>query len=74
MSPGRRSSLGIGLAVVVALGAPAARASFHLMQIEQALGGVCGDTSAQAIAQAIQLRMRSGGQNLVSGRNHGDFK
>ena len=33
------------------------------MQIEQVIGGVCGDTSAQA----IQLRMRAGLQNLVSG-------
>jgi hypothetical protein len=37
-------------------------ASFHLMQIEQVIGGVDGDTTAQA----IQLRMRSLGQNLVS--------
>jgi hypothetical protein len=39
------------------------QASFHLMQIEQVIGGVNGDTTAQA----IQLRMRFGGQNLVSG-------
>jgi len=32
------------------------------MQIEQVIGGVDGDTSAQA----IQLRMRAAGQNLVS--------
>jgi len=38
-------------------------ASFHLMQIEQVTGSYCGDPNAQA----IQLRMRSGGQNLVSG-------
>jgi hypothetical protein len=31
------------------------------MQIEQVIGGVAGDTSLQA----IQLRMRSGGQNFV---------
>jgi hypothetical protein len=37
-------------------------ASFHLMQIEQVIGGVNGDTTAQA----VQLRMRSSGQNLVS--------
>lgn len=36
--------------------------SFHLMQIEQVIGGVNGDTSKQA----IQLRMRSSFQNLVS--------
>lgn len=35
-----------------------ASAGFHLMQIEQVIGGVNGDTTAQA----IQLRMRSGGQ------------
>jgi hypothetical protein len=33
------------------------------MQIEQVLAGYCGDTAKQA----IQLRMRSGGQNLVNG-------
>jgi hypothetical protein len=38
-----------------------ANATFHLMQIEQVIGSVEGDTTAQA----IQLRMRSGGQNLV---------
>ncbi|MEK6677384.1 MAG: hypothetical protein AABZ47_17245 [Planctomycetota bacterium] len=37
-------------------------ASFHLMQIEQVIGGVNGDTTAQA----IQLRMRLGGQNLLN--------
>lgn len=43
--------------------AGAAEAAFHLMQIEQIIGGVNGDTTAQA----IQLRMRSAGQNFVSG-------
>ena len=38
-----------------------AHASFHLMQIEQLIVGVSGDDTAQA----IQLRMRSNGQNLV---------
>ena len=38
-----------------------ANATFHLMQIEQVIGSVGGDMTAQA----IQLRMRSGGQNLV---------
>jgi hypothetical protein len=37
-------------------------ASFHLMQIEQVIGGVNGDTTAQA----IQLRMRAFGQEFVS--------
>ena len=39
-----------------------ADASFHLMQIEQVIGGVNGDVTAQA----IQLRTRALGQNLVS--------
>lgn len=38
-----------------------ARASFHLMQIEQVIGGVNGDPTAQA----IQLRMRSAFQNQM---------
>lgn len=42
---------------------PEAHATFHLMQIEQVIGGVNGD----ATAQAIQLRMRAIGQNFVSG-------
>jgi hypothetical protein len=46
---------------VVAL-QPAAHASFHEMQIEQVIGSVDGDTTAQA----IQLRMRAPGQNFVS--------
>jgi len=37
-------------------------ATLHLMQIEQVIGGVNGNTNLQA----IQLRMRAGGQNLVS--------
>jgi len=48
-----------GLIVAIAL---PAWATFHEMQIEQIIGGVNGDTSAQA----IQLRMRSFGQNLTS--------
>jgi hypothetical protein len=47
---------------VVAL-QPAAHATFHLMQIEQVIGGVNGDTTAQA----IQLRMRAAGQNFTAG-------
>jgi hypothetical protein len=39
-----------------------AQAAFHLMQIEQVIGGVNGDTTAQA----IQLRMRSAGQHVVT--------
>jgi hypothetical protein len=41
--------------------APPASATFHVMQIEQVIGGVDGNTGVQA----IQLRMRSVGQNLV---------
>jgi hypothetical protein len=44
----------------IALAEPAF-ASFHLMQIEQVIGGVNGDTTRQA----IQLRMREAGQNLL---------
>ncbi len=40
-----------------------ADAAFHLMQIEQVIGGVNGDTTAQA----IQLRMRLAGQQFVAG-------
>lgn len=47
-------------ALLVVLVAPA-RASFHLMQIEQVIAGVDGDNTLQA----IQLRMRSSFQNLV---------
>ncbi len=43
------------------LAAPAF-ASFHFMQIEQVIGGVNGNTDMQA----VQLRMRAGGQNLVN--------
>jgi hypothetical protein len=42
--------------------ATSTRAAFHFMQIEQIIGGVNGDTTAQA----IQLRMKSSGQNVVS--------
>jgi len=42
---------------------PTANATFHLAQIEQVIGGVNGDTTAQA----IQMRMRATGQNFVSG-------
>jgi len=45
-----------------AFAARTAHATFHLMQIEQVIGGVNGNLSAQA----IQLRMRSAGQEFVS--------
>ena len=40
-----------------------AHATFHLMQIEQVILSVNGDTTAQA----IQLLMRAAGENFVSG-------
>ena len=40
-----------------------ALANFHLMQIEQVMGGVNGDTTAQA----VQLRMRALGENFITG-------
>ncbi|MCP4246713.1 MAG: hypothetical protein GY778_06660 [bacterium] len=51
----------VGLTCVLAV--QPAEASVHLMQIEQVIGGVDGDTSAQA----IQLRMRSNFQNQLGG-------
>jgi hypothetical protein len=48
------------LALCLAVATPA-HATFHLMQIEQVIGGVNGDVSAQA----VQLRMRALGQNLM---------
>lgn len=41
---------------------PGAQAAFHVMQIEEVIGGVGGNTAAQV----IQLRMRNSGQSLVS--------
>lgn len=45
----------------IGLAGQTAQASFHLMQVEQVIGGVNGDTTAQA----IQLRMRSSFQNQM---------
>lgn len=63
MLPNVRS---FGIAAILGLGLLAlpAGATFHLIQIEQAIGGVCGDTAQQA----VQLRMRSAGQNQVSAK------
>jgi hypothetical protein len=58
----RNSLLVAGLVVASSLAAAPVGASFHLMQIEQVIGGVCGDVTQQA----IQLRMRSGDQGVVS--------
>ncbi len=49
------------IAMALLLASPA-HATFHLMQIQEVIGGVNGDTKFQA----IQLRMRALGQNLVS--------
>ena len=57
----KRTALSALTLGALALAQPAF-ASFHLMQIEQVIGGVNGDTSRQA----IQLRMRTPGQNLVA--------
>ncbi len=61
-----RSRIAVVAALVVAAASAASpsRASFHLMQIEQVVGGVCGNTDRQA----IQLRMRFAGQELVDGK------
>lgn len=55
-----RIAIGLVIAACALLPAPA-RAAFHFMQIEQAVGGVQGDASQQA----VQLRMRAGGQNQM---------
>jgi len=51
----------IALLCVALLPRPAL-AAFHLMEIEQVIGGVGGDTTAQA----VQLKMRTTGQNLLT--------
>jgi hypothetical protein len=58
-----RFQLPFGAALLALAFSTTATASFHLMQIEQVIGGYCGDPAAQG----VQLRMRTGGQNLVSG-------
>lgn len=62
MEPSRRFVLAAAVAVLIAAAAPAG-ATFHFMQIEQVQGGFCGLSEAQA----IQLRMRTAGQNLIGG-------
>lgn len=57
-----RWSLPVLSALLAASIAHPAQAAFHIMQIEQVIGGVNGDVSAQA----IQLRMRAAGQNIMS--------
>lgn len=61
----RRRAILAGTVLAALCTAPAAASenlTFHFMQIEQVIGGVNGDTTAQA----IQLRMRSPFQNEVS--------
>jgi hypothetical protein len=53
------------LAGLFAFTASPALASFHLMKIEQVIGGVAGD----ATQQAIQLRMRADDQNFLAGQS-----
>ena len=61
----RTSRLLLAVLALAALAPRPAHASFHLMQVEQVIGGVNGDASLQA----VQLRMRSGFQNLVANGN-----
>lgn len=61
----RSRAFAIAVLALLAAGlASPAHASFHFMQIEQVIGGQCGHTRSQA----IQLRMRAGGQNQVGGK------
>jgi hypothetical protein len=56
------STASIALLAALALPSPAF-AAFHLMEIEQVIGGVNGDTTAQA----VQLKMRATFQTSLSG-------
>ena len=58
----RRSVRASLFIVGVVLAAEPSSAAFHLMQIEQVIGGVNGDPTAQA----IQLRLRAGGETNLS--------
>ncbi|HTO68933.1 MAG TPA: hypothetical protein VMR31_03655 [Myxococcota bacterium] len=49
--------------LALAVSPTSALAAFHLMEIDQVIGGVAGDTTAQA----VQLQMRNAGQNFLSG-------
>jgi hypothetical protein len=57
-----RIARAVSAAAVALAVAPLAHATFHAMQIQQVIGGVNGNTAAQA----IQLRTRSMFQNFVS--------
>ena len=53
----------VSIAALATLALPGrALADFHIMEIEQVIGGVNGDTSAQA----IQLKMRAAGQQVLA--------
>jgi hypothetical protein len=56
----RSASLILGSTLTLLLAVPA-HASFHVMQVEQLIGGVSGNNTYQA----IQLRMRTGFQNQM---------
>src|SRR5437016_3239482 len=58
----RLSQVVVPALLLTALAAPPAGASFHLMQVEQVIGGVNGHPEFQA----VQLRMRTSFQNLMS--------
>ena len=58
------------VSVILTYAALPAEGSFHFMQVEAIMGGVDGDTNAQA----IELRMRAPGQNFLhsdAGGTHG---
>lgn len=61
---GRKSVFAATLIFSLHMGVNDASATFHFMQVEQIIGGVGGDTSAQA----VQLRMLAAGQNLLNGQ------
>ena len=56
-----RGSMGVAGVLVLAGSCLGQLDSFHVMQIEQVIGGVNGDTTKQA----VQLRMRSAFQNQI---------
>ncbi len=65
MRSGRGSSVCVWLALAAIASLPRpALATFHLMEIKQVIGGVDGDTSAQA----VQLKMRLAGQQFLAGQ------
>src|SRR4051812_16167517 len=67
MAPSSIRTVKLFVRATLALGLLSATASagFHLMQIQEVIGAVNGDPTAQA----IQLRMSAGGQTFVQGIN-----